>query len=248
MKFAYLLLAVSVLIQCTNSKTQETSKADSIFLDSASVSYAEDGDDEVPFTEVPDEPEGDSLALAISNAVDSVSSVWSENIADYYSISSTFNGYENGWEATWYFDKSLKLKYYTGSWSSEGTEGKYSYYFDADEDLVAASTEDDYQEGYETTTLYTGFKPVYGFSKSATSEVEEAITYNYESAYNTMNSEAKSQYSKLINYIQANADSATFNGDEVNIHIESTSNYGFDFTSKEDYSISRKLFDKLIKN
>jgi len=194
--------------------------------------------------EIIEEPESDSLAVVIEKAIQDIEREFG-SMTDYYTISSRFDGYESGSESTWYFDKSLNLKYAKGSWDMEGTEGTYAYYFDG-EDLLASIADDQYQEGSESTLIHKGFAPIFGFTRS-NNEGAEGVSYVYESAYTTSNKSAKEEFSKLLDLIRNNLDSAIVNDYEVSIHIENVVNYGIDVTQKEDYSISKVLFDKLIK-
>src|SRR5688572_24389769 len=200
-----LTLISLLLFSCSNTKSNSVYVMDSLVTDSISTVEVSQLNDEEIAEEIPDEPEGDSLIHAITAAIDEVSAT-REQEGEKYTMSARYNGYESGSESTWYFDSSLNLKYCNGSWDMEGTSGTYSYYFDGD-DLVAYSSEDMYQEGGEVMLLHTAFTPTYGFTRSSSGE-EETITYLYESTYNSQNASAKDEFSKLLNLIRENLDSA----------------------------------------
>jgi len=67
--------------------------------------------------------------------------------------------------------------------------------------------------------------------------------------HNTQNASAKDEFSKLLNLIRENLDSASVSGDDVTIHIErvDSQSYGMEVTITEHYAMSKTLFDKFIK-
>ena len=250
MKFWYSTCICLLLISCTQTHKMQETNADSISLDSSAIDYGWDIADEEEYLDIDEDAKDaadDSLVSAITNEINKLSEKVKAEGGDYYTINSSFSGYESESESTWYFDSQLNMKYCTGSWGMEGNSGSYSYYF-ADDDLLAYSAEDFGQQTSETTQFHMAFKPAYGFSKT-TSESGEDTKYLDESFYTSTNSSAKDEFRQVLNLIRSNQQDASVTGDKVSIHIASVDsvNFGTEITITEEYSISKILFDKLIE-
>ncbi|HEY3406073.1 MAG TPA: hypothetical protein VGK59_21955 [Ohtaekwangia sp.] len=250
MKFRIMIFACVLLISCNQAQKSQDASADSTALDSSStVDYGLDIADEEEYLDLDEDPldaEDDSITNAITDAINALSEKVKEG--DYYTISSGYSGYESGSESTWYFDSQLNMVYCTGRWDMEGNSGSYTYYFE-DNDLLAYSAEDQGQESTETTLLHSAFKPLCGLVRTST-ETGEDIRYLDESAYSSNNASAKEDFRHVLDLIRSNQESADFTGPEVSIHIANvdSTNYGMEVTLTENYSISKILFDKLIKD
>jgi hypothetical protein len=235
------LVAVGLcLAGCSGNKSSESTSADSVAVVPAdsTINTEENGS-----TAVENEPKLDSVSNAIALAINEISDRLEGQ--EYQTIHTQFLDYEGQSESTWYFDASSKLKYCDGKWDGEGASGTYTHYFDGD-DIVASSIEDEEQESSETTMIHIGFKPVYGYRTTTGLEAGDDLRHLDESGYNSINNSVKDQYSRLLGLIRTHLDSAVVNDQEVSIHIEIVVQHGVDFTQKEDYTISKALFDKLI--
>jgi hypothetical protein len=190
-------------------------------------------------------PPEDTLTLALEDAISKLADAMETKMV--YKISATFSGYENGVDANYYYDSLLNLTYCTVSWSSEGTSGNYTYYFH-NNSLIASRENNYYNDSEELTLMHSQFKPTFGTSLAIDTADVLHRTLLGAADYNEKNSSAISEYDRLINRIKLYQDSASVNTETVTLQIQNTVNYGEDFTEQEDFEISRKVFDTLIKD
>jgi hypothetical protein len=241
MKVIPLIIFCLFLTSCSvssSSTDMETVSKDSLTFDETDTIAL--GDDENFIEKNPD-----SLALVIRQRIEHTILELGPMNNTYYTIRARYSGYEYGADATWYFDSLLNLRYGEASWSSDAGEGEYKYFFKND-DLLAGTEENSDHSNVEKMFIHEGFKPCYGFSKTFGAE-DSTITFIYQPGYTSKNNNVKQDYTKLLTRLQQYRDSVSVGLDDVNLHIENVVNYGEDFTETEDYTISKILFDKLIK-
>lgn len=187
----------------------------------------------------------DPLQLSIETALNDLSEAVEPHMQ--FKLSATFNGYENGIDSHYYFDSLLNLRYSTVSWSSEGTSGNYTYYFDNGK-LVGARESNYYQDREELLLLHADFKPNYGVLKTEREPNQHELTYLSESDFITKSMEALSEYQRLIKRVKEYKDSVTIQNEVVKLQIQNVVNYGEDFTEQENFEMSRKVYDVLIRD
>jgi hypothetical protein len=243
--FGLVLLAIA----CSQKPTQDSANSPAASVDSTDSTIAEYSDDEAysEDSEYADESETsrDSLAQAITEAVDETEE--ERKNASVFSLSGTFKGYENSTDASYYFDNNLTLTYCDVSWSMEGTSGKFMYLFDGD-DLVGGHEDNYYNDFEEYVTLHSKFNPTFGFSKTNGAEDDSYINLIGEADFLSRKSDANTQFQRLVSRIKEYQDSVTIDGEFFVLRLENVVNYGEDFTETEEYKISKRVFDKLIKD
>jgi hypothetical protein len=231
-KYFSILLSLILLCGCS-TKVHEAAT-----LETDSTGLAEDySGDGTP-------ADMDTMAFAFETAIDDIANRWKEQTA--YSLNATFSGYENGADATYYFDNQLQLSYCTVTWSMEGSSGTYSYFFQNDS-LVAGREENQYNDFQELVLVHPGFRPIFGFSKTEGADSDSIPSYVSEEDYVTKNSDALNEFSRLLDRLRTYADSVTVGDNVITLHLENVVNYGEDFTETEDFRIDKPIFDLLIK-
>jgi hypothetical protein len=242
MKFLIFSFLSALLIGCSSTTSKETT-TESNSQDSALSANVNAIDEE---TYEPEEEIvfSDSLAEAIQSEIGALE----EEIKSgtYYTLYAQYSGYESSAEATYYFDSLFNIIYCDGTWGVEGTSGVFTYFFVGD-DLLAGTETNTNQVYEEKVWIHKKFKPTYGFSTTDEEGSENEITYLTDENYKSINSKARSDYEKLLNTIQEYSDSVSLSDDEASILVETVVNYGEDYTERETYTISRALFDTLIK-
>lgn len=239
MKLIYFTVIGLLLMQCTNTNKENNSIDSTINKQDSSTTLLRRNS-----STLQSGSSKDSLATSIENKIQELSSITQSKLSDYYTITTNYTGYEAGSRYTWYFDKSFHLTYCKGNWDAESFGGTNLYYFENDH-LLAALTEEFEQEEGKTTVIHKGFKPVYGYVTS--SEQKESITYLDETGYTAADTAARKQFSDLMKLLRENTGMAVIKDNEVSIHIENKVNYGTEFTEEENYSMSKTLFEAVIK-
>jgi hypothetical protein len=236
------LLSCLIFIHCSQQKNQDEASQ----LDTTSLPPSEITDVTTPvFEEVAMEGEGDSLKFVIDNGIEDIASICRDR--SVHTLSGSFSGYESSADATYYFDSLFSLTYCTVTWGSEGSSGNYSYYFRNDS-LIAGKEENYYNDSEEFIYVYTRSAPVFGYSKSNSSESEESVAYLSQKDYSSKNADAANELNRLIGRISEYQDSVSVSGKLVTLRIENTVNYGEDFTETENFDMSQEIFDNLIRN
>lgn len=238
MKFIFYGMLAVTFVACSNAKQTERSSTDSLH-----VSTADNHDFEE--TSAGEIVEGDSLANEIAKAVQELQTKFEIESNRTYTLTSNFAGYESSSTFTWYFDSLMNLRYYKGDWSMEGTSGSDTHYFE--DDNLLASLSDEESGGIESTVIFTGLKPIYGFTKTTGDDGEDRYTYIDETKYNARNSSVMQSLTEIVEFVRNNIDSATVTENEISIHLENTVHYGEDFVETQDCLIGKALYDKLVK-
>lgn len=233
MRFSFAIVLLAFLASCGNDKkTPETESADT-------TDIAEDPVDVAAF---------DSLNTIFERAEDSLRADQAERKVQYYSIISSFSGYENSANSTWYFDQDFNMRYCEVDWNMEGTSGKYSYYFQSGR-IFSGAEENQYNDYMELVKVFVGTAPVYGYAKTEGSDADGPVTYLTESDFDSKDNDVKGEFQKLLTRIQENKGDAVLGEEDVTIHIEDVETYsGNEVTETEDYTISRKLFEYLTRD
>lgn len=188
----------------------------------------------------------DSMALAIQLEIDKTASSIINPLSKYYTITSTFSGYENSADGTWYVDSLLNLRRCELTWSTEYTSGYHDYYF-ADNNILAGTEDNAYNDYEESVWIHTAFKPTYGYSKTNGTENDSTLYFLQEGDYESRNASIRDDFNNLLNRISEYQDSILQSSDKITIHIENVVNHGDDITETEDYTVSKVLFHKIIK-
>jgi hypothetical protein len=238
--FAVVLLSV-VLTGCASSPPHDDtfeSGTDSLVVPTASTP-------DVAIDEGEDFSPSDSLASSIQGEVEALEKEVKSKT--YLTLHAHYLGYEADSDATWYFDSLLNIIFCDITWSMEGTSGSFTYYFEGD-DILAGSETNSYNDYEELVWVNKHFKPAFGFSRTDGADTDDQINYLVKADYESKNSSVKNDYQKLLSRIREYEDSATETGDEISITIENVVSYGNDFTEKEEFTISKIIFDELIKD
>jgi hypothetical protein len=233
MRFIFVFILLAFLSSCnTGSKAPEEA------VDKDTTDVAETTVDIAAF---------DSLNIIYQHIEDSLRADHAERKAHYYSIITSFTGYENSANSTWYFDQEFNLRYCEVNWDMEGTSGKYSYYFQNSR-IFSGTEENQYNDYIELVKVFAGTAPVYGYAKTEGSDADGLVTYLTETDFNSKDNDVKGEFQKLLSRIKETAESAVLGEEDVTIHVEDIENYsGTNVTVTEDYTISRKLFEYLTR-
>jgi hypothetical protein len=234
MKLRFAIVLLVIVCSCDNEK-----KAPETEVTEDTVDVAENPVDVAAF---------DSLNNVYEQVEDSLASDHNKHKSHYFSIITSFSGYENSANSTWYFDQEFNMKFCEVSWDMEGTSGKYSYYFQNSR-ILSGEEENQYNDYMEFVKVFTGTAPVYGFAKTEGSDVDGAVTWLTESDLDSKDNDVKSEFQKLLSRIRENKENAVLGEEDVTIHIEDIENYsGTEVTETEDYTISRRLFEYLTRD
>jgi hypothetical protein len=233
MKSIFVIVPVFFLLSCdTGKKAPEETVADTTDVAETPIDVAA----------------YDSLNTLFQNVDDSLSADHAERKSQYYSIISSFSGYENSANSTWYFDREFNLRYCEVAWDMEGTSGKYSYHFKNGR-IFSGTEENQYNDYIELVKVFAGTAPVYGVAKTEGSDADGLITYLTENDFDANDSDVKGEFQKLLDRIKENSEDAVLGEEDVTIHIEEVENTsGTEMTETEDYTISRKLFEYFKEN
>jgi hypothetical protein len=233
MRICFAIVLLVIVWSCSNDK-----KAPEGEVTEDTTDLAENSIDVAAF---------DSLSTLFVHVEDSLRAAHGEHKAQYLSIITSFTGYENSANSTWYFDQEFNMKYCEVSWDMEGTSGKYSYYFQSGR-ILSGEEENQYNDYIEFVNVFVGTAPVYGYAKTEGSDVDGAVTYLTESDFDSKDNDVKNEFQKLLSRIRENKENAALGEEDVTIHIEDLENYsGTEVTEIEDYTISRKLFEYLTR-
>jgi hypothetical protein len=235
MRLLVLFAILIVSAGCSNQKLHDPSESDPSLatnaeLDSTTGTFFGEYDD--------------TLQLTFASAIDDVANAARER--SVYSLKGIFAGYENAAEAVYYFDSSLSLTYCTVAWTSEANSGSFNYYFSNDS-LVAGREENAYNDFEELVLLHTKYHPIYGLSTTNGSEDDSGVTYLSEGEFISRRKTSREEYDRLVERIKEFQHSVSIEGDFVTIRHENLVNYGEDFTEREDYRMSKTIFEKLVR-
>jgi len=236
MKTFLWFLLVPAIVGCSTGATQVSTR-ELPAKDSSSVPSEE--------TSGKAEEDPDAMREAIQAEIEQTASDFDETLARDYTIYSTYQGYENSSDGKWCMDSLLNPRFCEVNWNMEGTSGSYSFYFD-DEDVLAGEERNSYNDYEEKVWIHTKFKPTYGFSATEGTENDSIPYFLQEADYFSKNDRAKEEFAKLILRIRELRDSVAMDDQEVTIRVQTTVNYGEDFTETEEYTLHQKLFDLIV--
>ena len=191
-----------------------------------------------------DAPDSDTLSLAIESALDDLANQSAERCP--YTLSAQVSGYESGSDATYHYDSAVSLRYVVVQWDMEGSSGSYTYYFNNDQ-LIAGREENSYNDYEEIVAFHSRFRPVSGYSLTNGTEDDSQPGYLSEGDFILKQVDAINEYQRLLARISELRDSVAQKGDEFVFRTEKVVNYGEDFTEKEEYRMSRAVYEKLFK-
>lgn len=240
MKSIYIVLLITLLGSCTSGSSKIASldevKSDTLITETDSA-------DIDTYDNIDSDPDDGELVQQINDGADSITSAYSSE--KFYTIYSSFSGYETGADAKWVVNDDIELQYCEITWSMEGTSGSQTYYF-SNEQIVAGDEENFYNDYEELVKIYKQVGTVYGYSRTNGTESDSVINFLQEGDYASKNEEAKSHFTKLLNRILELQDSVIENENDVTIRVENIVNYGEDFTETEEYRINKKVYKSLI--
>jgi len=239
-RLIYITIIAALHFSCSTGSSHVAS-SEAINEDTLTVDdIVESGDDSV----ASEEGFGENVLVEEINAkIDSVSSSYSDK--GFYTIYSSFSGYESGAEGKWVVDEDLQLQYCEISWSMEGTSGSQTYYFFED-DVLAGEEETFYNAYEENVKIYNHVGSAYGFSRTNGLETDSIINIIAEDDYVNKNEGVLEEFGRLLGRIVELQDSVIENENDVSIHSERIVNYGEDFTESEDYRINKMIFKNIL--
>jgi hypothetical protein len=235
---------ILTLMNCsgTTAVSENSTNADSItaaVVDTTSKNAA--NIEEANYVVIPRE----QLLKEVESAVDSMIEI--EKARSVYSLSGSFNGYESSADATYYFDSLFSLTYCEITWSSEGSSGSGTYFFDADE-VDGGKTSESAGDSEDITVFYSLFQPQYGVTTTLMSEYDPAYTIFDGPAFIAERSSVKNDYNRLVNRIIEYKDQITMSETDASIDVENeTDSYGETFTERETFRMSIEVYEKVIK-
>jgi hypothetical protein len=194
-----------------------------------------------------EEQDPDAMIEVIRLSIENIASDFDEADLRYYTIQSSFSGYENTLDSKWVVDSLVNAQFCDVNWGMESTSGSYSYYFDG-HDIVAGEEKNYYNDYEENVWIYKGLTSIFGFSKTNGTENDSIPSFLQEADYESKNVQAREEFSKLIRRIRELSDSATFEDEQVTIVVETIVNYGEDFTETEKHALNKKLYDLIVNN
>lgn len=242
MKSTLLILLVALCAACSSGPSESATDPDSLSNDNDTTVAPSDTEEPQEISE-PDN--ADSLVAVLQSRAEQVVASVQSKLSVYETISISNSGYESGSDATWYFDSAMNVRFYDASWSMEGTDGNYKLVF-KDDEFIGGTEENGYPVGTENFWYINNADDYFGFSRLS-DDGEERVNFIYDNGFQAKRTEVLTYRDNLFQRIREIADSAEVGEETVTYHAESIQNYGEDFTSTEDITISRKLFDALIK-
>lgn len=144
--YKYIPIALCGLLAACGGGTTQESAADSVETDTLMPLET------VVTPESEDMPEDYPDEGEVTQAYDSVSQLTEAQRENFFEVSVTTNQYEATSLVTIYYDRSAQLRYFSESWSMEGTEGS-SEYFVRDGDIVCARVVETI-DGNDTSTAW----------------------------------------------------------------------------------------------
>ncbi|HET9486894.1 MAG TPA: hypothetical protein VFO54_05645, partial [Chryseosolibacter sp.] len=193
--------------------------------------------------------EQDPVAMieAIQLSIENIASDFDEADLRYYTLHSSFSGYENSMDSRWLVDSLVNAQFCEVNWGMESTSGSYSYYFDG-HDIVAGEEKNYYNDYEEDVWISKGLPSIFGFSKTNGTENDSIPSFLHEADYASKNEKAREDFYKLIRRIRELSDSAIVEDEQVTIVVETIANYGEDFTETEKHVMNKNLFELIIKD
>ncbi len=201
-----------------------------------------------------DEPldysESDEPEMALPKSIDLLEgklSEWDHKITEeassLYSIQLTANGYEYMSDAIWYVDTDFNLRYYEATWQQEGMEGKSKFHLSNDK--IACAMEEETTGGGDNVITYA-CEGMGGCLLTWAEGDENSKTQALDENYMTMKQEEIADYyDNTIDLIRKNK--ATAKGDVYRITLKNVVDVGEEFTEVTEITISKKLYDHILK-
>ncbi|MBT1703533.1 hypothetical protein [Chryseosolibacter indicus] len=240
---SYYIVIITLLLACSSRPTQDKAEYSESFNneeDTTGINYISEEDLEDSYQ---DDTNTDSLQLLIEEALQNLSEEIESHM--HYKLRATLNGFKNGVDAHYYYDSLLNLRYCTVFWSSEGTSGNHTYYFN-DNRLIGARENNYYPDSEELILLHVDFKPNFGILKSEDEKSEGTLTYLSESDFISKDMEALKEYNELIKQIKEYKETATVYNETVKLQVQKAVNHRDNFIEQYDFEISPKVYEYLI--
>jgi hypothetical protein len=243
-KNLHYIATAAILLNCagaaTSSETAVTTDSAATVATIDSVTSTSSVQD-VDYAIAPEE----EFVVRVEHSVDSMIEI--KKTMAVYSLSGSFNGYENSADATYYFDSLFSLVYCEISWSNEGISGSGIYFFDADE-VDGGRASESGGDTEENTVFYSIFQPQYGVVETLMAEYNPAYSIFDQSSFISVRSAVKDDYNRLVNRILEHKDDIVLTEDDASLDLENeTDSYGETFTEREAFRMPIEVYEKVIK-